>query len=75
MLPSRSNTKMSSARTVALSVPAPGLSNTRFVPGTRTDTCPNNPIVPCRLSTRVKVAVLRRNAVSSSMSTPFLFPA
>src|SRR6516162_5243250 len=70
MLPSRSNTKISSGCTVALSVPPPGLSNTRSVPGTRTDTCPNIPIVPCKLSIRVKVAVLRRNAVSSSMNAP-----
>ena len=55
-------------RTVALSVPPPGLSNIRSVPGTRTDTCPNIPIVPCKLSIRVKVAVLRRNNVSSVMN-------
>jgi hypothetical protein len=41
-----SNTKISSGCTVDLSVPPPGLSKTRLVPGTRTDTCPNIPIVP-----------------------------
>src|SRR5215831_15714260 len=70
MLPSISRTRMSSAFTLDLSVPPPGLSNTRLVPGTRTETCPNIPMLPCRLSMRVKIAVLRRNVASLSKNAP-----
>src|SRR5215831_3498202 len=70
MLPSISKTRMSSAFTFDLSVPPPGLSSTRLVPGTRTETCPNIPIVPCKLSMRVKIAVLRRNVASLSKNAP-----
>ena len=69
MVPSRSNTKMSFARTLVLSVLAPGLMKTRLVPGTRIETCPNMPIVPCRPSIRDNVAVFSRNTTSSLMKT------
>ena len=46
MVPSTSKTKISFGRTVVFSVLAPGLMNTRLVPGTRIETWPNIPIVP-----------------------------
>ena len=50
-------------RTVVLSVLAPGLMKHLSVPGTRIETWPNIPIVPCMFSMRVSVAVFSRNSV------------
>ena len=41
------------------------------VPGTRIETCPNIPIVPCMLSIRASVAVFSRNSFSSLIGFPF----
>src|SRR5215213_7833530 len=67
IVPSISNTKMFSGRTVLLSVLAPGLMKTWLVPGTRIEICPNIPMVPCKLSIRAIVAVLSRSKASSLM--------
>ena len=58
---------MCSGRTTVLSVEAPGLMKHLSVPGTRTDTWPNIPIVPWRLSIRVNVAAFSRSSASSFM--------
>src|SRR5262249_29165605 len=50
-----------------LSVEAPGLMKHLSVPGTRTDTWPNIPIVPWKLSIRVNVAAFSRRLASSLM--------
>jgi hypothetical protein len=50
-----------------LSVEAPGLMKHLSVPGTRTDTWPNIPIVPWKLSIRVNVAAFSRSIASSLM--------
>src|SRR3954447_11325838 len=59
---------MCSGRTVLFSVLAPGLMKHLSVPGTRIETWPNMPMVPCRPSIRVSVAVLARNVASSVMA-------
>src|SRR5262252_8498419 len=59
---------MCSGRTTVLSVEAPGLMKHLSVPGTRTDTWPNIPIVPWKLRIRVSVAAFSRSTASSFMS-------
>ncbi|MCX7310628.1 MAG: hypothetical protein NTV56_02640 [Alphaproteobacteria bacterium] len=67
MVPSMLYLKICSGRTVVFSVLAPGLMKQMSVPGTRIDTWPNIPIVPCMFSMRVSVAVFSRKVFSSLM--------
>src|SRR5262245_26580176 len=64
---------MCCGRTTVLSVEAPGLMKHLSVPGTRTETWPNMPMVPCQFSMRVRVAAFSRNKASSLIGriTPF----
>jgi hypothetical protein len=58
------------SRTVVFSVEAPGLMKQMSLPGTRTETWPNIPIVPWKFRIRVSVAVFSRSSFSSLIGYP-----